>query len=455
VTTTASASDSAERGRSARADVPRSAHGDWAPSAGRADPVDILTRQDADRLPWLVPVRHARMAESSFAFYRGAAAIMAADLAGTPSMGESVQLCGDAHLSNFGTFASPERRQVFDVNDFDETLPGPWEWDLKRLAVSMVLAARDNGYPDSGTEAAREAVAAYREAMAHFASADVLDVWYAQLSLDRIQRAYRSKADRKRVAAGAAKARSRNAERALGKLTETVDGQRRIKSQPPLLIPLREITHLAEREVLAAQIRSSFTHYLETLLPDRRELLRRFEVVDMALKVVGVGSVGTRCFVVLLAGRERGEPLFLQIKEATRSVLADHLPASPPDEHGRRVVTGQRLMQATTDVFLGWSQPEGGHHYYWRQFHDMKGSADVTAMNPGGLGNYGGFCGWTLAHAHARSGNASAISAYLGTGRALDRSLARFAETYADQNERDYEAFTQAIADGRIEASQT
>jgi uncharacterized protein (DUF2252 family) len=455
MTTTAAATDSAERGRSARADVPRSAHRDWEPTAGRADPVDILTRQDADRLPWLVPVRHSRMAESSFAFYRGAAAIMAADLAGTPSMGESVQLCGDAHLSNFGTFASPERRQVFDVNDFDETLPGPWEWDLKRLAVSMVLAARDNGYRDSGSQAAREAVAAYREAMAHFASADMLDVWYAQLSLDRIQREYRSKADRKRVAAGAARARGRNAERALGKLTETVDGKRRIKPEPPLLIPLREITHSADREALGEQIRSSFSRYLETLLPDRRELLRRFEVVDMALKVVGVGSVGTRCFLVLLAGRERGEPLFLQIKEATRSVLADHLPVSPSDEHGRRVVTGQRLMQASTDVFLGWSQPEGGHHYYWRQFHDMKGSADVAAMNPVGLANYGGFCGWTLAHAHARSGNATAISAYLGTGRAMDRAVAGFAEAYAEQNERDYEAFTQAIADGRIEASPT
>ena len=448
-----SAAERAQQGRAARSSVPRSAHAGFRPMTSRADPVTILTTQDESRLPFLVPVRHGRMAESSFAFFRGAAAVMAADLAGSPSMGTTVQLCGDAHLANFGTFASPERRQVFDVNDFDETLPGPWEWDLKRLAVSMVLAARDNGYPAKGEGVARKAVAAYRRSMASFAAAGSLDVWYAQLTLDRLRETLPSKAERKRIEKNATKARGRTSEKALAKLTETVDGSLRIASQPPLLLPLRDVAKEADPDMLRQQIHDSFTDYVDTLLPDRSHLLTQFELVDMALKVVGVGSVGTRCFVVLLRGRNQGEPLFLQIKEATRSVLEDHLPASRFDQAGQRVVTGQRLMQASTDAFLGWSHKQGGHQYYWPQFHDMKGSADVKTMNPDQLAYYGSVCAWTLAHAHARTGDSISISAYLGAGKVMDKAIASFALAYADQNEEDYQAFTQAIKDERIQAS--
>ncbi len=453
MTTDMSSSERAEQGRSARKDVPRSAHSRWSAPGGRADPVDIITGQDRSRLQPLVPVRHARMAESSFAFFRGAAAIMAADLASTPSMGTAVQLCGDAHLANFGTFASPERVQVFDVNDFDETLPGPWEWDLKRLAVSMVLAARDNGYPEMGEVVARQAVAAYRAGMAQFASAGALDVFYAQLTLDRLREALPSKADRKRFSKQASKARGRNSRKALGKLTEPARGGLRIRSQPPLLVPLRDAPAVEDSDEAHAQIRESFVAYADTLLPDRTRLLHQFELIDIALKVVGVGSVGTRCFIVLLRGRNNGEPLFLQIKEATGSVLEPYLAPSTFAEHGERVVTGQRLMQAATDVFLGWSKVDGGSQFYWRQFHDMKGSADVAVMHPDRLAYYGGVCGWTLAHAHARSGDSLAIHAYLGKGSSMDKAVARFAQAYADQNEQDYAAFTQAIADGRVEAT--
>lgn len=447
-----STGERAEQGRAARSVVPRTSHAPFEPASGRADPVDILAAQDRGRLEFLAPVRHARMSESAFAFFRGSAAVMAADLAASPSMGATVQLCGDAHLSNFGTFASPERRQVFDVNDFDETLPGPWEWDVKRLATSVALAARDNGYGPKDVVAARHTARAYRSAMARFAAAGALSVWYEQLSMDALAQALPSKADRKRLARSAEKASRRTSEKALGKLTETVDGQLRILSQPPLLIPLRELADHVDPEVLREEIRASFSSYADSLLPDRHELLTRFEVVDMALKVVGVGSVGTRCFLVLLRGRDHGEPLFLQVKEAMASVLEDHLPASEFENAGERVVTGQRLMQASTDVFLGWSQSQRDHQYYWRQFHDMKGSADVAAMNPDQLMRYGAVCGWTLAHAHARSGDAVAISSYLGKGRVMDKAIARFAVSYADQCEHDFTAYRQAINDGRISA---
>jgi uncharacterized protein (DUF2252 family) len=393
------------------------------------------------------------MAESPFAFYRGGAAIMAADLAGSPSTGTQVQLCGDAHLANYGTFASPERRQVFDVNDFDETLPGPWEWDLKRLAASMVLAARDNGYGAQGAAAAESSVAGYRTAMASFAQSGALDVWYAQLTLARMQEAMPSKADRKRLDKGASKARGRTSQKALGKLTETVDGTLRIRSQPPLLIPLRDLAEKEDPDTLRQQVRENFLGYGESLLADRRRLLQRFELIDMALKVVGVGSVGTRCLVVLLTGRDQGEPLFLQIKEAGPAVLEEHLSPSEYPHHGQRVVVGQRLMQAATDSFLGWSESQTGPQFYWRQFHDLKGSADVTTMSPRQLSGYGRLCGWTLAHAHARSGDGIAISSYLGKGTVMDKAVGRFAVAYADQNDEDYQAFRQAIADGRINAA--
>ena len=449
----AAAGERAEQARQARQTAPRSSHGDWAPGADRADPVTILTSQDASRLEWLVPVRHARMAESAFAFYRGGAAIMAADLAGTPDIGVSAQLCGDAHLANFGSFASAERRQVFDVNDFDETLPGPWEWDVKRLAASMVVAAWDNGFDNkTAGSAARAAVRAYQDAMSEFAGAPALQVWYAQLSLARLREGIPRKSDRKAFDKAVKKARGKNSQRALGKLTETMDGERRIRSQPPLLIPLRELAAHFDRDNLRSTVEKNFRDYVESLPQDRRRVLHRFSIVDMALKVVGVGSVGTRCWIVLLQGRDHGEPLFLQIKEASASVLEAHLQASAFDHPGQRVVNGRRLMQASSDLFLGWSGTMDGGHYYWRQFHDMKGSADVAAMDETRLKHYGGVCGWTLAHAHARSGDAVAISAYMGSGKAFPRSLAEFGMTYAKQNQADYDAFRQAITDGRIEA---
>ncbi len=444
------ARERAAQGRAVRGRVPRSAHADWTPAPHREDPVTILTRQDADRLQWLVPVRHERMAESPFAFFRGSAAIMAADLADSPTMGETVQLCGDAHLANFGTFATPERRQVFDVNDFDETLPGPWEWDLKRLTASVVIAARENGYPKDGEQVARATAASYRSAMAAFAKEGTLDVWYAQLTLEQLKTATQRRPDRRLVAKSAAKARRRTSQEAVKKLTETVDGRQRILSQPPLLVPLRDFAPDADPETIRAALSASFANYRSSLLPDRAALLQRFEMEDVALKVVGVGSVGTQCFIVLLRDLDHGEPLFLQVKQATASVLEAHLPPSTYAQHGERVVTGRRLMQAASDAFLGWSTLDERSGFYWRQFRDMKGSADVLSMTPTVLRNYGSLCGWTLAHAHARTGDRIAISAYLGSGTAMERALARFAEAYADQNERDYEAFVQARSDGRI-----
>jgi uncharacterized protein (DUF2252 family) len=442
----------AAEGKQERSRVPRSSHADWAARADRADPVEILTAQDDSRLPWLVPVRHARMAESPFAFFRGAASVMAGDLADTPTIDVPVQLCGDAHLSNFGTFASAERRQVFDVNDFDETMPGPWEWDIKRLAASMVVAARDNGLSDKhGRAAARDSVQAYAGAMSRFASSPALEVWYAQVSLEDLRRGLPSKDARKTFDKNAAKARSRDSQRALGKLAETVDGQLRIRSQPPLLVPLRDLAEHLDTDQLSDAVRANFAGYVDSLPADRRHLLHRFTVVDIALKVVGVGSVGTRCWIVLLTGRDHGEPMFLQVKEANESALQPYLPATEHDHPGRRVVEGQRLMQASGDVFLGWSDAMGGAHYYWRQFHDMKGSADVAAMHAEHLAAYGQLCGWTLAHAHARSGDAATIGGYLGSGTSFSRALAEFAVAYADQNEADYATFTTAVAEGRVD----
>lgn len=450
------ATDRAEAGRALRETVRRSDHADWSPAPDRPDPVEVLSAQDATRLPWLVPVRHARMAESAFAFYRGSAAVMAADLAPTPTTGLTTQLCGDAHLANFGTYASPERRQVFDLNDFDETLPGPWEWDVKRLAASAVLAARDNGWDDDVARAAAvRSVAAYREAMNRYSAWPTMDVWYAQVALEDIQRALPSKADRERFERGAAKARRRTSQRALGRLTETVDGRLQIRSDPPLLEPLRDLVgQLRAPDVpadLEAAVRANLETYAASLPDDRRHLLERFRLVDLALKVVGVGSVGTRCLVGLFEGLDHGEPLVLQAKEATTSVLEAHLPPSRYPHPGQRVVEGQRLMQAASDIFLGWS--EHRVTYYWRQLHDMKGSADVAAMRPDQLSAYVALCGTTLAHAHARAGDAVAIGAYLGTKDSFDRAVGEFAMAYAAQTALDHAAFTAAIDDGRIEGA--
>jgi len=442
-----------EHGRAARKVAARSSHAEWSPPADRRDPVEVITDQDAARLKWLVPIRHHRMGESSFSFYRGAAAIMAADLASRPVSGLQAQLCGDAHLSNFGTFASADRRQVFDVNDFDETLPGPWEWDVKRLATSFVLAGRENGFtPEKTRSATTRAVREYRSAMAVFAAAPNLDVWYSQLTVEKIAAMVPKKSDKKRVEKAAAKARSRDVLKATAKLTEPGDGALRIADHPPLLVPLRTLPEDVSDQ-LHHYAKQSWDLYLNSLRDDRRVLVERYRMLDVALKVVGVGSVGTRCMLVLFEGRDDKDPFLLQVKEAEASVLEAHLGPSSYDTPGERVVTGRRLIQASGDLFLGWSASDAGHHYYWRQFHDMKGSADVAAQGPRRMELYAEMCGWTLAHAHARSGDPIAISGYLGTGDSFDKATTRFAEAYADQNDADYAAFQHAIRSGRIDVA--
>lgn len=464
-------------GSGARTGTPRSSHAGWAPAAGRRKPVDLLEEQNAAREPDLVPVRHGRMMVSPFTFYRGAARVMAEDLKDTPTAGLNVQLCGDAHLSNFGVFGSPERRLVFDLNDFDETLPGPFEYDVKRMAASFMVAARDNGFtPADARAAAMTAVTAYREAMAGFAQQGTMDIWYASLDEDMIKGAIRgagktaaksrasagqakggqakmAKLAEKRVGQAAAKARARDSLQALSKLGELAGGQYRIVSQPPVVIPVRDLAPELSPDRLDTLIREQFTAYRASLQPDMRHLLGHFEVVDFAHKVVGVGSVGTRCFIVLLQGRDASDPLFLQVKEATTSVLEEHLPRSRYRQHGQRVVQGQRLMQATSDIYLGWTRGvDVTRHFYWRQLRDMKGSVAIEDMTPLGLELYARICGWTLARAHARSGDPIAIAAYLGRGDTFDRAITDFTERYADQNERDYEEFTAAIKSGRLSA---
>jgi uncharacterized protein (DUF2252 family) len=454
------------KGKEARNRTPPSSHTGWVPATDRPDPVGLLEEQNVTREPDLVPVRHGRMLVSPFTFYRGTAKIMAADLAGTATAGLNVQLCGDAHLSNFGLFASPERRLLFDLNDFDETLPGPFEYDVKRLAASFMIAARNNGFAKADTKAAtRASVAAYREAMASFAAMGTLDIWYAHLEEDELRKGIRgaAKASKnkkgtkaaRRAEKAVAKAHTRHSLQALSKLGELVDGRYRIVSQPPIIIPARDLegTYGLNADQLERVIREQYRGYRATLQDDRRRLLERFRFVDMARKVVGVGSVGTRAFIVLLEGRDLQDPLFLQVKEATASVLEDHLPKSRHQRHGERVVRGQRMMQAASDIFLGWTKgTQTSRHYYWRQLRDMKGSAEVETMAPVALNFYARICGWTLARAHARSGDPIAIAAYLGEDDLFDRSITDFARRYADQNERDYQAFAEAIRSGRLHA---
>jgi uncharacterized protein (DUF2252 family) len=457
-------------GKSLRDQIPGSSHVGWTPSADRPDPVALLEEQNATREADLVPVRHGRMLVSPFTFYRGAAKIMAADLKDTPRSGLTTQLCGDAHLSNFGVFASPERALLFDLNDFDETLPGPFEYDVKRMAASFTIAARNNGFtPAEAHDATRTSVRAYREGMAEFAQMRTMDIWYSHLSdqdllsaLEAAASSQKGKGARKAAKKGveatrkaAVKARTRDSLQALSKLAEHVDGNYRIVSQPPIVIPARELAAsfgMSDEEVRHT-IREQFRAYRATLQPDRRHLLERFEVVDMARKVVGVGSVGTRAFIVLLQGRDQEDPLFLQVKEATRSVLEDHLPKSRYKQPGERVVQGQRMMQAASDIYLGWTKGVQDNRFlYWRQLRDMKGSADVELMKPYGLAFYANACGWTLARSHARSGDPVAIAAYLGKSDRFDESVTDFSERYADQNEQDYQAFAAAIKSGRLEA---
>jgi uncharacterized protein (DUF2252 family) len=441
-------------GRAERKRVPRSSHAAFEPASGR-DPIAILEVQEADRLEHLVPLRHARMAESPFAFYRGTPAVMAFDLSTTPRTEILVQASGDAHLSNFGLYASPERQIVFDANDFDETLPAPWEWDIKRLATSVVVAGRANGFDRAENRIATMAtVASYREWMARFAEMRLIDIWYSGITEAHIRASFeQAAAGRRDVAARRARldalfsaARGRDVLRAAAKLTSVVEGRLVIRDDPPVVQHVR----IPGGEAALATV---FESYRATMAESRREFLERYRFADAALKVVGVGSVGTRCFVVVLQGRDEGDPLILQAKEATASVLEPY--AAPDDHanHGERVVHGQRVMQATSDIFLGWCRSAAGRDFYFRQLWDMKGSVDVSTLRPDGLAFYGRLCAWSLATAHARSGDAVAIAAYLGTSDTFDGAVADFAETYADQNERDHAAFVDAIAAGRVSAS--
>ncbi|MVO88139.1 DUF2252 domain-containing protein [Streptomyces sp. p1417] len=450
----------AVRGRAARALVPRSGHAEFAPRADRPDPVDVLERQSASRVPELVPIRYGRMIESPFRFFRGAAAIMAQDLAGTPTSGIRAQLCGDAHMLNFRLLASPERHLMFDVNDFDETHPGPWEWDVKRLCTSLVIAGRGNGF--SGRERAgvvRGAVRAYREAMGDFAGMRNVEVWYSRVDADELyERLVETLQPRtaRRLTRTLAKARARDHLQALDKLARVEDGEVRIAPDPPLVTPLGELLPDVERARLEEQLRELVEDYGRSLPTDRRALLGQYRVVDMARKVVGVGSVGTRCWIVLLLGRDDRDPLFLQAKEAQDSALADFTEPSGYAHQGERVVAGQRLMQATSDMFLGWERVRGldgrQRDFYLRQLHDWKAIPKADTMTPDIMRHFGKLCGTTLARAHARSGDRIAVAAYLGRADTFDRAVVRFAESYADQNERDHRALAEAVREGRVTA---
>ncbi|MFC1411589.1 DUF2252 domain-containing protein [Streptacidiphilus sp. N1-12] len=456
-----SPAERAARGRAARAQAPRSSHAVFEPTARRPDPVDVIEKQSAARLQELVPIRYARMTESPFRFYRGAAAIMAGDLAATPASGLRAQLCGDAHMLNFRLLASPERNLMFDINDFDETLPGPWEWDVKRLAASLVIAGRENGYSDRERRGiVRGCVRSYREWMRRFASMHDLDVWYAKADADALGAlASRelNKRGRRRLSKSLAKARTQDRLQAFAKLARVVDGVPRITPSPPLVTPIADLLPDGERGLLEQRITELIERYRDTLQSDRQHLLNQFTVTDMARKVVGVGSVGTRCWIVLLLGRDSGDPLLLQAKEADESVLAPFAGPSEYATQGERVVAGQRLMQSASDIFLGWHRTQGidgrERDFYVRQLRDWKGIALPALMVPQGMALFGEVCGATLARAHARSGDRIAIAAYLGGGDVFDRAVAEFAESYADQNERDHRALVDAVGSGRVTAA--
>ena len=454
----ASVDERVARGRAARATAKRSSLAEFDVAAERPDPIDLLERQAETRVADLVPIRYGRMLVSPFAFFRGGALIMASDLAGMPRTGLRVQLCGDAHLSNFGVFGSPERRLVFDVNDFDETLPGPFEWDAKRLAASLAVAGRENGFTTrERARIVREAARSYRQAMRSFAAMGNLEVWYAHLEveslLDQIRAQIRAK-DRKLIERDVAKARTHDSLQAFSKLTHEVEGEPRIISAPPLIVPVEELSGTTAEQTTAAV--SEFVRgYRRSLTPDRRALLRQYQFTHLAHKVVGVGSVGTQAWIALFLGRDRQDPLLLQVKQAQPSVLEQFLGRSAYANYGARVVAGQRLIQASGDIFLGCqrlTEPVGKQivDFYARQLKDWKGSAQVETMQPRHMAAYGHMCGWTLARAHARSGDRVAIAAYLGGSDAFDRAMVTFAEAYADQNDRDYAAFAQAVKTGRL-----
>jgi uncharacterized protein (DUF2252 family) len=451
------ADERATRGRKARRAAKRSSHRRWEPARDRVSPRRTLEQQDRSRVPELVPIRYARMLASPFSFFRGAAAIMAADLAGTPRSGMKVQLCGDAHLSNFGVFAAPDRRLVFDVNDFDETLPGPFEWDVKRLAASFAVAGRERGFTaDQRRATTLAAVREYRESMRRFAGMGDLGVWYARIDVESVLERWRASMTRRQIKVferDIAKARHKDSKRALSRLCHQVNGSQRIISDPPLIVPIEEFVGAGDVEEVEPALRGLLAAYRRTLDRDRRMLAERYRYVHAAHKVVGVGSVGTQAWIILLLGRDSGDPLFLQAKEAQHSVLEPFSHKSRFSHQGRRVVEGQRLMQAASDVFLGWvtgGDDRRPRDFYVRQLWDGKRSAEVELMAPSGLTVYGQLCGWTLARAHARSGDRIAIASYLGRGPVFDEAVADFAESYADQNERDYEELLRAVDAGEV-----
>lgn len=440
-------------GQDARLGAPRTSHAEWQPRSDRRDPLDILEAQNEQRLPWLVGVRHARMSASPFTFFRGAAALMAEDLAGTPDSGIRVQCGGDAHLSNFGAYASPSRELVFDANDFDETLPGPWEWDLKRLAASFVVGGQHLGFSDEDCrDLAASVVRSYREATSDYAAMPVMDLWYDHMGVDDVSKfsGLSAKELERRLTRFERRARSRTSLQALDKLATRADGTLRIRSMPPLLVPLAELPIKVDKDAAWEAVSQAYAQYVATTADHISFLLSRFTIVDIAIKVVGVGSVGTRCWIVLLEGRDDQDPLFLQIKEAMPSVLADHLPPSAYDHQGRRVVEGQRLVQAQSDIFLGWTTGLRGRHYYVRQLRDWKGSVGVERGAPKQWRLYATLCARTLARGHARSGDAVAIAAYAGSSSKLDNAIAEFCMRYARQNRADYLLFQEALHDGRL-----
>jgi uncharacterized protein (DUF2252 family) len=455
-----SLSERAARGKAARAEVPRSSHAGFEPAPMRPDPIELLERQADTRVPELVPIRYGRMLVSPFTFYRGAAMIMAHDLSATPRSGLTVQCCGDAHLSNFGVFASPERRLMFDLNDFDETLPGPWEWDVKRLATSMLIAAVDRGFAAKDQERiVLDMLDAYRSRMREFAGMSNLDVWYAHFDIETEMKQFASQFKPKIVARAekqVAKARTRDSMSAFSKLTQVVDGKVQIIDQSPLIVPVSALAG-DQTETLFGEFERLIRAYRDTLEFNRRVLLEQFELKDVARKVVGVGSVGSRCWIVLLTGRDDNDPLFLQVKEAESSVFEPFLGPSGFSNHGQRVVTGQRLMQATSDIFLGWLHVDAGddgrpRDFYVRQLKDWKGSAEIDQMVPEAMSAYGRMCGWTLGRAHARSGDRVAIASYLGRSNVFDRAVLEFSKAYAKQNEADYGELVAAVKSGRIVA---
>lgn len=436
-------------GKAMRLAVPLARHASWQIPVHRRDPIELLVESGVGRVPELLPIRYGRMLQSPFTFYRGAAAIMAADLAGLPKTGIQVQACGDCHLVNFGSFATPERRQIFAINDFDETLPAPWEWDVKRLITSFIVAGRNNGFTtDESREAALACVRSYRERMREFSRMPVLDVWYFSIDMETVLETIEDDIAKERAKKRFAKAHNRDLmDEDFPSMVTFENGEHRIRDNPPLIYHLQS----EEAAVVNARTREAFDCYRETLADDRRVLLERYEFKDIAMKVVGVGSVGTRCMIMLMMGGTE-EPLFLQVKEARTSVLEPYAGRSAYSKHGERVVMGQRLMLSASDIFLGWVENKAGNHFYIRQLRDMKLKPLVDLFTPSAMNQYADLCGWALAHAHARSGDAAKIAGYLGKKDDFDEALADFAESYADQNEQDYKVLQRAVQEGRLEA---